>query len=100
MTEYKLLTGKSRDRKRFGAMRYDRIPEELTGEIILNGPKDYMLFLPVEKLPETFTGSELAKYANIPKRYISYVTGLLKLMGVIERLPEKRGNSYIYRVTF
>lgn len=96
MTEYKLLTGRSKDRKSFGAMRYDRIPEELTGEIILNEPRDYMLFLP--DMTDHFTASELAKEAHIPKRCLSYVTGLLRLVGVIERLPDKRGNAWLYRI--
>ena len=98
MTEYKLLSGRSRDRKRFGAVRYDRIPEELTGEIILNEPEDYMLFLPEELGADApFTAAELSKAAHIPKRYLSYVTGLLRLTGVLKRLPEKKGNAWLYR---
>ena len=97
MTEYKLLSGRSKDRKRFGAERYDRIPEELTGEIVLNSPADYMLFLP-EGLPETFTSSELASVAGIPARYLSYVTGLMKLLGLIYRLPDKKGRAWLYKI--
>ncbi len=99
MTEYKLLSGRSKDRKRFGARRHDRIPEELTGEIILGEPRDYMLFLPeASDLPEEFTSAELAKAAHIPKPYLSYVTGLLRLLGILERLPEKQGKSWLYRI--
>lgn len=118
MTEYRLLNGRSKDRKHFGVTRYDRIPEELTGEIILNEPRDYMLFLP-EELTEyvsdentdsdksvgtdiseagIFTSSELAEAAHIPKQYLSYVTGLLRLLGVIERLPQKQGRNWLYRI--
>ena len=123
MTEYRLLNGRSRDRKHFGKTRHDRIPEELTGEIILNEPRDYMLFLPEEltehtKISEaaddtaavrkatdpeaaptgTFTSAELARAAHIPKPYLSYVTGLLRMLGVIERLPKKQGRSWLYRI--
>ena len=98
MTEYKLLSGRSKDRKKYGAERYDRIPEKLTGEIILNSPADYMLFLP-EGLPETFSSAELASAAGIPKPYLSYVTGLLRLLGILERLPEKQGKTWLYRIT-
>ena len=95
MTEYRLLSGRSKDRKRFGAERYDRIPEGLTGEIILNEPKDYMLFLP--ELPDTFTSAELAEEARIPKQYLSYVTGLLRLLGIIKRLSDKQGRAWLYK---
>ncbi len=123
MTEYRLLSGRSKDRKHFGAVRHDRIPEELTGEIILDEPRDYMLFIPEEltdpvRIKEaevdtrvikksggsvtytagTFTSAELAGAAHIPKQYLSYVTGLLRLLGVLERLPEKQGKSWLYRV--
>ncbi len=100
MTEYRLLNGRSRDRKHFGVTRHDRIPEELTGEIILNEPRDYMLFLPnMTDLPEEFTSAELAEAAHIPRQYLSYVTGLLRLLKVIERLPERQGRSWLYRIT-
>ena len=103
MTEYRLLSGRSKDRKHFGAVRHDRIPEELTGEIILNEPGDYMLFLPNELCDkdsgsDTFTSSELAESAHIPKQYLSYVTGLLRLMGIMDRLPEKQGHNWLYRI--
>lgn len=112
MTEYKLLSGRSKDRKRFGAERFDRIPEELTGEIILNEPKDYMLFLP-ENLSannkasdedssnaDIYTSAELASSAGIPKQYLSYVTGLLRLLGILERLPKKQGRNWLYRIKY
>ncbi len=101
MTEYRLLSGRSRDRKHFGAERFDRIPEELTGEIILNEPRDYMLFLPdglCHEEEDTFTSAELAAAAHIPKQYLSYVTGLLRLLGIIDRLPERRGKTWLYRI--
>jgi hypothetical protein len=103
MTEYRLLSGRSKDRKKYGAERYDRIPEELTGEIVLNEPKDYMLFLPdglIEETDSTFTSAMLAYEAHIPKQYLSYVTGLLRLLGVIERLPKRQDKTWLYRVNY
>ncbi|MBP9996924.1 MAG: hypothetical protein KBT19_06565 [Lachnospiraceae bacterium] len=97
MLEYKLLTGRSKDRKKYGAVRYDRIPLDLTNEIVLSNPKDYMMFVPMD-LPEKFTSAIFAKAAKIRKSDVGRVIGLLRITGVIERLDEKDGRSYLYRV--
>lgn len=112
MTEYKLLSGRSKDKKHFGAKRFDRIPEELTGEIILNEPRDYMLFLPENpsaqkkasdedlSSADVYTSAELASVTGIPKPYLSYVTGLLRLLGILERLPKKQGKNWLYKIKY
>ena len=64
MIEYKLLTGRSRDRKSFGAERYDRIPTNLTEQIILHIPEDYMQFVP-DDLPQDFKAKDFAKADEI-----------------------------------
>ncbi len=97
MIEYKLLSGRSRDRKKYGAERFDRIPTNLTEEITLNRPEDYMQFVP-EGLPEIFTSKEFAKCAGIPDRINGMVIGILWRMGVLEKTGSKRGNAIEYRV--
>lgn len=95
--EYKLLSGRSRDRKHFGAERFDRIPTNLTNEIVLNRPEDYMQFVP-EGLPNEFTSKEFGKCAGIPDRINGMVVGILWRMNVLEKTGEKQGNAIIYRV--
>ncbi len=62
-----------------------------------------MLFLPdglIEETDSTFTSAMLAYEAHIPKQYLSYVTGLLRLLGVIERLPKRQDKTWLYRVNY
>lgn len=96
MIEYKLLTGRSRDRKRFGAMRYDRIPTELKEEVVLECKEDYMMFIP-EDLPEQFTSADFAKIAGISARLTGYVLGVLRITGNIEQIG-KSGRANLYRI--
>jgi len=97
VVEYKLLLGKSKDRKKYGAKRYDRIPTNLNDEIILYSAKDYMQFVPLG-LPEEFTSKEFSKCAKISERNVGFVLGTLRILKVIERCEKKKGNAYLYRI--
>lgn len=97
MIEYKLLSGKSKDRKRFGAERYDRIPTNLTEEIILDIPEDYMQFVP-ENLPEEFKAKDFAKAAKLSERSTGYIIGLLKEIGIIEKIGKAEKGAFVYKV--
>jgi len=95
--EYKLLTGKSKDRKKYGSERYDRIPTDLNDEIILNIPGDYMQFVP-DNLPEEFTSKDFSRCAEIPPRITGMVLGILCRMNIIYKTGDKINRFYLYRV--
>lgn len=97
MVEYKLLSGRSRDRKKYGAERYDRIPGELTEEIELDVPEDYMQFVP-DNLPEEFSAKEFAKAARLTDRATGYIIGLLREIGIIEKVGTVAHGAYIYSI--
>ena len=95
MEEYRLLNGWSRDKKR-GSKRYDRLPLRLEDEVILDSPKDYLQFLPLE-LEETFTSEDLAKLVKIPRKLAGTVLLILWQLGLVER-SGKCGRSYLYKI--
>ena len=96
-SEYRLLNGWSRDRKK-GSSRFDRIPVELVDELYIGGPADYRLFVP-EGLPENYTSKDFAKATHIPVGYAQTLLGILYFLQVVERTG-KSGRSYTYRNTF
>ena len=95
MEEYRLLNGWSRDKKR-GSKRYDRLPLRLEDEVILDTPKDYLQFLPLE-LEEPFTSEDLAKLVKIPRKLAGTVLLILWQLGLVER-SGKCGRSYLYKI--
>lgn len=97
MIEYKLLSGRSRDRKKYGAERFDRIPTELTEEIVLDMPEDYMQFVP-EDLPDEFRAKDFAKAAKLSERATGYIIGLLKEVGIIEKIGTAERGAFVYRI--
>ncbi len=97
MIEYKLLSGRSADRKKYGAVRYDRMPTNLTKEYVLERPEDYMMFVP-EGLDKEFGSADFAKKAGINTRLTGYVVGLLFQLGILERVGKGKRGAYIYRV--
>ncbi len=95
MEEFRLLTGRSRDKKSFGASRFERIPTELVGCITLENPSDFSVLVP-ETLGEAFTASEFAKAAKMTRRKAGYALLTLISLGVIEH-SETVKRTYIYR---
>lgn len=95
--EYKLLNGRSRDKKR-GASRYDRIPTEFVQELAVERPEDFMQFVPPE-LEAAFTSKEFAKAAHISLSLAQVVLNILYHVGTVERVG-KKGNLYLYEVKF
>ena len=87
--------GWSRDKKR-GSKRYDRLPLRLEDEVILDTPKDYLQFLPLE-LEEPFTSEDLAKLVKIPRKLAGTVLLILWQLGLVER-SGKCGRSYLYKI--
>lgn len=93
MEEYRTLNGWSYDKKR-GSTRYDRIPMQITKEIMLECGKDYMQLIPPELL-EPFTSAEFAKEAHIPKKQAGLVLNILDYLNIVIRVG-KKGNSFLY----
>ncbi len=92
--DYKLLTGKSRNRKSFGAVRYERIPSELCDIVYLEKPSDYAALVP-QLLPGEFTAAEFAKVTKMSQRTAWRSLRVLMLLGVIEQVG-MRGRAYLY----
>ena len=97
MDEFKLLSGKSRDKKHFGASRYERVPSELCDIVTLESPSDFEALVP-PTLGEKFTAAEFAKAAKMTPRTAGYAIRTLVTLGVIERV-ETRGRAFVYART-
>lgn len=95
MEEYRLLNGRSKDKKK-GSTRFDRIPTEIVEEIEINCIQDYLQLVPYE-LPEQFTTKDFAKTTHIPTKLAQTVLNILYHVGTVERVG-KSGNSYLYQV--
>jgi hypothetical protein len=95
LEEYRIKDGWSRDRKR-GSHRFDTIPVQLRGELILERPEDYMQLVP-ENLPEPFTAADFAAAAGIPRALASTVMLLLTETGTVLRVG-RQGRAWLYRL--
>lgn len=94
MEEFKLLAGRSRDRKHYGASRYERIPTELCGITLLESASDFAKLIP-PTLGESFTAVEFAAAARMSSRTAGYAVRTLVTLGVIEHTATEK-KAYIY----
>lgn len=97
MEEYRTLNGWSKDRKR-GSTRYDRIPVKLVSEIDLIEKNDYMQLIP-EDLEKPFTCKEFSKHIKVRNSIGQVTLNILFHLEVLKRVG-KKGNSYVYDVTY
>lgn len=97
VSDKKLLCGRSRDRKKYGARRIARIPEGLTHELVFEKLSDYAVLIP-QVLGNRFTAAEFGKAARLSDKRASYSLGTLIAIGLLTR--EKRGRSYEYTRVF
>lgn len=93
--EFRMLTGRSRDRKHYGAARCERIPTALRDIISLESPEDFLAVLP-EGLSEEFTSADFAARAKISRGVVNRALQTLVTIGVLERTA-KKGNAYLYK---
>ncbi len=95
MEEFKLLTGKSRDRKRYGAKRAERVPTKLIGITTLETPDDFAALLP--PLPDEFTVKEFVSAAKLRNNFGGRIIQTLVTLGALE-MTGKRGKANTYRI--
>lgn len=95
LEEYRYLNGWGRGGKR-GSSRADRIPVKLVEEVLLQDPRDFVLFLP-ESLPETFTSADFKTAAKVSLRLAQVALNILHHMGAVVRCG-RQGRSYLYQL--
>ncbi len=88
---------KDKKKARGGSVRYDRIPRELTDEIIINSKADLHLLLP-PNLPPEFTSADIARLGRVKRPIASGAMTLLSRAGIAE-ITGKQGRFYLYRLT-
>ena len=94
--DFRLLDGRSRDRKK-GSSRYERIPLALLEELDFCSPSDYARFLPTD-LPEHFTVKEFSTLTKIRGRDAYSAVRVLAALGLIQA-AEPIGRSMAWRRT-
>lgn len=92
--EFRMRTGRSTDKKKFGARRYERIPTELCDIVTLENPSDFAALIP-HTLGERFTAAEFARAAKMTPRAVGYAMRVLTTLGVIEH-TDMQGRAYVY----
>ncbi len=96
LVEYRRLDGWSRDKKS-GSTRFERVPESLYDEIVIEGPGDFRKLIP-ENLPEPFTTAEFSKAAHISVFAARTGLNILSFVGAVEKCG-KRGRAALYQKT-
>lgn len=96
--EYKLKCGRSRDGKKFGAARLNRIPTEYIGEYRFPCPRDFMRLLPNTLLSTSFTVKSVSNLLGIDSRSSYYLLRTLTFAGVIRKCG-KLERADLYEVT-
>lgn len=83
--DFRLLNGRSRDRKK-GSTRYERIPTALLGEILFSTPEDFRCFLS-PSLPPVFTVKDFSNTSGIRGRDAYSAVRVLEALGLICQAP-------------
>ncbi len=96
VSDFRLLDGWSRDRKR-GSTRYERVPMALLGEDVLETSADFAALLPPD-LPDPFTARDFSRAARIASRPGYAAIKVLCAVGVLAP-GEKVGRSQTWRRT-
>ncbi|MCF0135456.1 MAG: hypothetical protein HUJ69_03435 [Lachnospiraceae bacterium] len=96
MEEYKLLSGKGKDRKH-GAPRMERLPLSIEEAGIVRRPEDYAALLP-GLLPERFDRETLGKAMKLQGLKLSYAVKVLERSGAIRHADTVK-RKYIYERT-
>lgn len=94
--EYKLRDGWSRDGKR-GAHRFERMPTDIYGMIVLSCDDDFRQYIP-ENCTGEFTVKDFSAGAHIRENDARAVIKVLEARGVIGK-SGKRGRAFVYSRT-
>ena len=89
-----MLNGRSRDRKRFGAERAERIPTALRGIEKFASQEDWRKLIP-ETLPEEFGTVDFARAARMTRYTAGNSLRTLETLGAVARVG-KNGNALVY----
>lgn len=93
LEEYRYLDGWSRDKKK-GSSRCDRIPTELTEEVVISAVPDYDKLIP-SSLGENFTVKDYKKASGLQLKAAGTALNILYYVGAVQRIG-KRGQAYLY----
>lgn len=93
--EYRVLNGWSLDKKK-GSVRYDRIPKELQGELMVATSEDYKKLIP-ETLPKAFLSKDYKEQTKLPLKEAQTALNVLATIGVVTKVG-KQGNAIVYEV--
>jgi len=96
LEEYRYLNGWSNDRKR-GSTRYNRIPADIAGEMIIHSPAEYSKLIP-SQLESRFTSKDFMKASGLSLAVSQTALNVLHSVGAVTRCG-KIGNAYIYERT-
>ena len=80
--DFRLLTGRSRDRKHYGAERYERIPLDLLSEEDFSDVSDFRQFIP-DTLPTHFTVKDFTRHTGIRGRDAYSAVRVLVALGLL-----------------
>lgn len=90
--EYRLAGVRPRHSRK-NESRYEIMPTDLLGEIMLELPEDIAELLPAT-LPDTFTGTDLAECLRMPSRRAYMALHALENLGVIVCIDDGRPKKY------
>jgi hypothetical protein len=93
LEEYRYLNGWSKDRKR-GSTRYNRIPTDIVGEVIIGSPAEYEKLIPAE-LESRFTSKDFMKASGLSLSLSQTALNVLHAVGAVIRCG-KNGRMYVY----
>lgn len=93
LEEYRFLNGWSADKKK-GSSRCDRIPTQISDEILINNLSDYKKLVP-ESLPESFTSKDYKTASGLNLNASVTALNILHHVGAVQRVG-KKGKSYLY----
>ncbi len=94
LTETRMLDGWSRDKKK-GSTRFDRMPNDILGEVNINSTEDYVKLFPKE-LPEEFTSNDFSRATGLSDRFTNGALKILMQTEIIKRIG-KNGRTYLYK---
>ena len=93
LEEYRYLDGWSKDKKK-GSTRCDRIPVDISGEVLLQSPADYAGLIPAA-LGGSFTVKDFKTASGLSLYASGLGLSVLNTVGAVVRTG-KKGNAYVY----